>query len=103
MAIPQCAMAQEGSAATIFSNCGRASSYQKSWSNATPRLKLVCTDGEQETGNDNVPKCSSWADAAEPVAPCAAALAASGSAAMQTRKAIQTEVCIFMQRILSTG
>jgi hypothetical protein len=101
MAIPQCAIAHDGSAATIFSNCGRASSYQKSWSSATPRLKLARTGGEQDTGNDTAPKCSPTADAGESPAACVPAPAGSGSRAMQTQKDIQTEVRIFMARILS--
>src|SRR6202165_159968 len=51
-------MAQPGSRFTIRSNCGCASSYQKSCSNATPRLKGVRTDGEHETAKDTFPSCS---------------------------------------------
>ena len=92
MAIPQCAIAHDGSAATIFSNCGRASSYQKSWSNATPRLKLARTAGEHETGNDTVPRRSPATGVVGSLASRLAAPAASGSRAMQTRKDIQTDV-----------
>jgi hypothetical protein len=63
MAIPQCAMAHPGSAAAILSNCGAASSYQKSCSNATPRLNAALACGEQDTANDTVPRCSSPSDA----------------------------------------
>src|SRR6185437_1317963 len=58
MAIPQCAMAQVGSRLRIRSNCGCDSSYQKSCSRATPRLKLAWVEGAQETENEMVPRRS---------------------------------------------
>src|SRR6185312_16891230 len=61
MAMPQCAIAQEGSAWSTRSNCGLDSSYQKSWSRAMPRLTLPCTEGAQDTGNDTVPSRSTAA------------------------------------------
>jgi hypothetical protein len=82
----------------MFSNCGRASSYQKSWTNATPRLKLARTDGEHDTGNDTVPKCSPGGGTS---APGPAAPAVSGERAMQTRNAIQTDARVLMAWILS--
>ena len=101
MAMPQCAIAHDGSAARIFSNCGRASSYQKSCSNATPRLKLARTDGEQDTGNDTVPRCSSVTAAGDSPASALPAGATKGSSAMQTLKETQIEVRMLMARILS--
>src|SRR5579862_101253 len=78
MAIPQWAMAQLGSVLAMRSNCGPASSYQKSWSRATPRLKEAWTSGEQDIAKDTVPsfssgegdeligmECVDWANAAE--------------------------------------
>src|SRR5580658_1847736 len=56
--MPQCAIAQVGSAFAMRSNCGWASSYQKSWSNATPRLKGARTDAEQDTEKDTSPSRS---------------------------------------------
>jgi hypothetical protein len=40
------------------SNCTRASSYQKSCSNATPRSKGFCTLAAHETGKSTVPSRS---------------------------------------------
>src|ERR1700693_6177367 len=51
-------MAQKGSAAAMRWNWGLASSYQKSCSSATPRLKLARTEGAQEVGNATVPRLS---------------------------------------------
>src|SRR5271155_2584229 len=73
--MPQCAIAQAGSAFAIRSNCGRASSYQKSWSSATPRLKGARTDAEQDTENDTSPSLS----------PGGAAVGATGAAAGDAR------------------
>src|ERR1700721_1763220 len=90
MAIPQCAMAHWGSSFAIRSNCGCASSYQKSCSKATPRLKGARTDGEQETGKDTFPKRSAAgvagvADAADAVG---AACAARGRAVNAMRSSV---------------
>src|SRR6185312_6883761 len=58
MAMPQCAIAHPGSALAICSNCGLASSYQKSCSSATPRLIAACSEGAQEVAKDTVPSRS---------------------------------------------
>src|SRR5258707_2140854 len=71
-------MAHSGSSFAILSNCGCASSYQKSCSNATPRLKGARTDGEQDTEKDTLPKRSTGG----------AACAAIGRAVSATRKGV---------------
>src|ERR1700735_2238903 len=58
IAAPQYAMAQLGSLLTSRLNWARASSYQKSCSRATPRLKGACDSAAQETGNETVPSRS---------------------------------------------
>src|SRR5271170_1310109 len=65
IATPQCAIAQLGSAFSICSNCRCASSYQKSCSKATPRLKGACTAAEHETEKETVPRRSGEAAAEE--------------------------------------
>src|SRR5271168_3276809 len=70
MATPQCAIAQPGSALAISSNCRRASSYQKSCSNATPRLNGACTALAHETEKLTVPSRSG----ADVLAGCAASI-----------------------------
>src|SRR5579863_3099026 len=104
--MPQCAMAQAGSAFAIRSNCGRASSYQKSWSKATPRLKGARTDAEQDTEKDTSPSFSpagaavgAGAGVAMPaVAPVAAGLAR-GRAVSARRRGVN----IFMGRQFYPG
>src|SRR5258708_5616199 len=64
MAAPQCAMAHLGSVLAISANCRPASSYQKSWSSATPRLNGACTAATQETENDTVPSRSGGPESA---------------------------------------
>src|ERR1700722_8977469 len=59
MAMPQYAMAQAGSRAAIRVNCRSASSYQKSCSSATPRLKGARIAGAQDTPKVTVPSFSS--------------------------------------------
>ena len=49
----------------IRSDWARASSYQKSCSKATARLKDACDAVAQETGNDTVPSRSFETEAAE--------------------------------------
>src|ERR1700733_2701052 len=78
--MPQCAIAQSGSAFAIRSNCGWASSYQKSWSNATPRLKGARTDAEQDTGKDTSPSRSPGGGAAGAPGTTAGVAAAAGVA-----------------------
>jgi hypothetical protein len=58
IAMPQCAIAQLGSAFAIRSNCGCASAYQKSCSSATPRSNDACSPGEHETENETAPSRS---------------------------------------------
>src|ERR1700728_927693 len=59
MAMPQYAIAQAGLRAAIRVNCRCASSYQKSCSRATPRLKGARTAGAQDTPKLTVPSFSS--------------------------------------------
>src|SRR5579863_5061893 len=86
--MPQCAIAQAGSDFAMRSNCGRASSYQKSWSNATPRLKGARTDAEQDTEKDTSPRRSpvGTAGAAAGVAGLAVAAGVAGSAVARGRE-----------------
>ena len=67
IALPQCDIAHAGSAFAISPNCRSASGYQKSCSNATPRLKDACTDGAQVTAKDTVPRrsCAASVDRAD--------------------------------------
>jgi hypothetical protein len=62
-------MEHPGPLLRMRSNCGRASAYQKSCNRATPRLKLACTAGAEETVNETVPRRS----------PVSAGTAASGA------------------------
>src|SRR5882757_8057377 len=70
MADPQCAMAQDGSAAATSRKAFSEASYAKECSSATARSKLRVTPGAQEVANATVPslsgggcECISWADA----------------------------------------
>src|SRR5579872_6825811 len=65
IAMPQCAIAQAGSALAICWNCRSASPYQKSCSKATPRTTCGWTAGAQDTGNDTVPRLSATLAGAE--------------------------------------
>src|ERR1700722_3213587 len=76
MAMPQYAIAQAGSRAAIRVNCRCASSYQKSCSSATPRLKGARTAGAQDTAKLTDPSFSSGS-----IARLAADAAAAGGAA----------------------
>src|ERR1700728_705513 len=78
--MPQCAIAQSGSASAIRSNCGWASSYQKSWSTATPRVQGAPTDAEQDTGKDTSPSRSPGGGAAGAPGTTAGVAAAAGVA-----------------------
>ena len=86
IATPQCAIAQPGSLLASQSNWARASAYQKSRSNATPRLKGACDGVAQETGNDTVPSRSFGATEAEPIDEWFIVWAATGRAASRNTR-----------------